>query len=567
MEQGDASVRPRDSHEAPLISFEGPPVAIKFSKEVSALFHLEVQRLCTYSIICRIVGSRPNRGLLRDLIQSKMQSTVKHVQLLGMGFYHIEFSDASAVEMAVKNNPIELRLGSMAFCMNWTQGFSPKEGAKTFGNMYSTTVVFPGMRKEYVPFLDEICGQLGSVLHKMEVKSNVNGNKDGLPSLRLMVASLQNLPSVIILPRTDGGIVEQRVVFGGLPNQCFYCRQLGHFIQECPKRKSVQNVETKQVNFPEKKGKDPQIEGEQWISQKGKGKLKMGTSYMNAMSGDESLTLTNRFTGLQDASAANVGMLSHEAGNHMTSIKGYGDPRGDEGSQEQGIHIPASCGKGKTCEDARIDGVKNVEDAQQLVVKKQDRPLIVEDISRAMLKETLFTMQEKGKETCIQWNGIDKVSKATSFAPPEVTVFNASRQIQRKKRTFKARGKDGKGDRAMAQPNIMTIPITPLDVNAAVVEQFGKVKFPYTFTKHLNVSTPHEPSLLRVHVWFKAASSDEFRGGFSFMLGGAYEQEWDKETSTDVLKQQGMFFARHTMSIEIQRCWKCIGMMWKLSAR
>ena len=30
--------------------------------------------------------------------------------------------------------------------------------------------------------------------------------------------------------------------------------------------------------------------------------------------------------------------------------------------------------------------------------------------------------------------------------------------------TFKARGKDGKGDKGMVQPNVVAIPITQLDV-------------------------------------------------------------------------------------------------------
>ena len=64
-----------------------------------------------------------------------------------------------------------------------------------------------------------------------------------------------------------------------------------------------------------------------------------------------------------------------------------------------------------------------------MVVNKQDRPSIVENISRTMLKEKPITMQEKGKETCIQWNEVDKISNATTFAPPQVIVFNASREI------------------------------------------------------------------------------------------------------------------------------------------
>ena len=33
--------------------------------------------------------------------------------------------------------------------------------------------------------------------------------------------------------------------FGGMSNQCFYSKQLGHFVQECPKCKDVRKVDNK----------------------------------------------------------------------------------------------------------------------------------------------------------------------------------------------------------------------------------------------------------------------------------------------------------------------------------
>ena len=52
MVQEGFSVREKDSHEAPSISFEGLAISIKFDTEVSNLFQQEVLRLQEYSAIC-----------------------------------------------------------------------------------------------------------------------------------------------------------------------------------------------------------------------------------------------------------------------------------------------------------------------------------------------------------------------------------------------------------------------------------------------------------------------------------------------------------------------------------
>ena len=191
MVQGDHSVHERDSPEAPSLNLEGPPIAIKFNSEVSSLFSFEVQRLQKCSIICRMVGSRPNRGLLRDLVQAKLQVQVTHVQILGLGFYHIEFTAENAVEKAIEDSPIDLG-GSLAFCMNWRQGFIPKEAANSFGNMVVVMAFFPGLRKEYLPFLKEIGGQIGNVMKKRGSQQHDDDVfKGGIPAVRIMLDSLQ----------------------------------------------------------------------------------------------------------------------------------------------------------------------------------------------------------------------------------------------------------------------------------------------------------------------------------------------------------------------------------------
>ena len=88
---------------------------------------------------------------------------------------------------------------------------------------------------------------------------------------------------------------------------------------------------------------------------------------------------------------------------------------------------------------------------------------------------------------------INTISRTTTFTAPEVSVFNSTRHTERKKRTFKARVICGNGDTISFQPNILAISIFRLNVNGLEVDQFGKIKFPSTFTKLLNSGFEHEP--------------------------------------------------------------------------
>ena len=74
----------------------GAPVEIIFNKEEMFLLEQEIERLEQIAIICHVMGSRPNRGLLRDMLQAKFHSQIgglKEVQALGKGFYQIILED------------------------------------------------------------------------------------------------------------------------------------------------------------------------------------------------------------------------------------------------------------------------------------------------------------------------------------------------------------------------------------------------------------------------------------------------------------------------------------------
>ena len=141
----------------------------------------------------------------------------------------------------------------------------------------------------------------------------------------------------------------------------------------------------------------------------------------------------------------------------------------------------------------------------------------------------------------------------TTFVAPKITTFDSSRQTQRKKRSFKARGDKIKGDGGLLETNILSMPISRLNVNNSLDEQYGNVKILNLFTRCLGIETS-KSSGIKIHVCFTTPGSGGlvFKGGFSFLLGGSNDHEWDKDMVLNVLKEQVTFFGRCILRIEAQ---------------
>ena len=83
-------------------------VEIIFNSEEMLLLEQEIDRFKRITVICHMVGSRPNRGLLRDMLQGKFHSQVggiKEVQLLGKGFYQIVLEDKDSATNLITMSP------------------------------------------------------------------------------------------------------------------------------------------------------------------------------------------------------------------------------------------------------------------------------------------------------------------------------------------------------------------------------------------------------------------------------------------------------------------------------
>ena len=87
------------------------------------------------------------------------------------------------------------------------------------------TIILPGMPKEYIPFLPRIGSSLGLTLETEDSLGARIARFNGLPSIRVLVQDVSNLPNFIMLPKPGGGKFRQVVDYLGLPNQCFSTKE------------------------------------------------------------------------------------------------------------------------------------------------------------------------------------------------------------------------------------------------------------------------------------------------------------------------------------------------------
>ena len=141
------------SYEAsPTQQTELEPVQIVFTEEEQAEIRTEISRLSMLSVICQVVGARPNRGEMKDLLQAayaKDIGRVADVQFLGKGFYHVELESSDAVLRGLDLSPLDLRVAK-ALIRHWDKVFiMPMK-------KIHLTLVFLGIRKEFIGMVSRI---------------------------------------------------------------------------------------------------------------------------------------------------------------------------------------------------------------------------------------------------------------------------------------------------------------------------------------------------------------------------------------------------------------------------
>ena len=203
--------------------------------------------------------------------------------------------------------------------------------------------------------------------------------------------------------------------FGGLPNQCFYCRQLGHFVQGCPKRKEVSKQDNMmQVNqsIMENRGKWIEMNNveAQWILVKGNLKMKQAVKSGGEMKGNSVIRTDNRYKEFQEQ------MWEHEV-EKMHEIRDNANM--DANVIEVNKEPSTSMSKEVPCGSFKLICSNN---------------LPRKEMTQRMQNEEADVMIGKEKDCNTQsYNNIDKFTHVTSFTAPEVASFNSTKHAQRKK--------------------------------------------------------------------------------------------------------------------------------------
>ena len=134
--------------------------------------------------MCRVIGLRPNRGDLRDLLQAAFQhriGKIVDVQFLGHAFYHLELDIAESVVVMLNANVINIR-NAIACFVPWKLGFDPVEMLNSRNRLTPIFVVFPRIPKEYMVVLPSIATRIGTVLPPRE--EALETKLTGYPSIR-----------------------------------------------------------------------------------------------------------------------------------------------------------------------------------------------------------------------------------------------------------------------------------------------------------------------------------------------------------------------------------------------
>ena len=110
--------------------------------------------------------------------------------------------------------------GAKAFVRSWEQGFDPAD-ALVNGNKVSVTLVFPGMRKEFIGMVSRIPSRFGTPIENPMTMATRLSKTMGMPSAKIVVDRMEMISKKIKLTAPDGKAVEQVVEIAGLPGQYF----------------------------------------------------------------------------------------------------------------------------------------------------------------------------------------------------------------------------------------------------------------------------------------------------------------------------------------------------------
>ena len=366
------------------------------------------------------------------------------------------------------------------------------------------------------------------VIKAGETSVSRNYRNPAFPSVRWLMNTHMQLPSSVYLPTSGGGRKEQRVEFIGLPNQCFYCKQIGHFEQDCARRKTNLNVGKRDNQQLATNDRNFGLNGLEIVNRN------VGENgVVNRSEGEWHDAGKRKVIREENLSICNGNLVIHNRFNALQE---------DEGMMEHSLEIT----KGAPKDDSKLShGMQGPSNNNLVCLGMMEFPTI--SINRKLVDET--NRENRKLEKC------PFLASSSSFQPPKfqapkasVFINNTKATKRPKKRSLKSRGKKQGLNPTFGQMTILNYKISEISITKNVnIQQYGKMFFPYAFTKHFQIKEAHESSPIRVHVLCKTTMEkgiEMYRGGFSFMLCIPPTCDWGLVDVDEMLKGQVLEFAQ-----------------------
>ena len=142
---------------------------------------------------------------------------IKSVMGLGKNFFHIELGDGSLAQPLVELRVLELKYDKVLL-QPWSPGFNPIDELRKLNNPRVITATFPGLPLHLYHLLPFFCEQIGMICSQ---KLSIEDTVAEVPKLHILVPSLHELPTRIRLYSEELSLTVVKVVYEGLPEQCF----------------------------------------------------------------------------------------------------------------------------------------------------------------------------------------------------------------------------------------------------------------------------------------------------------------------------------------------------------
>ena len=238
--RGGSSATPLDPpSNSPHIS--GKVVSLSLSDYDRTIVLTEIQRLEVVSLVAHVEGSRPNRPELRRMLYASFPEEINNIvdiQFMGKGCFHLEFTDSASVDrlLAIKHTSLH---GSWISFYRWTHNVVAEEILQHKEAHMIFTAVFPGLKKEWHQVVAQIGALLGNVIAIRDEASQEDDRRRGTPAVKILAPRNSVLPSSVLLPNLQKNKepLPQKILYQGLPDQCFICRHFGHLGKDCPRKR------------------------------------------------------------------------------------------------------------------------------------------------------------------------------------------------------------------------------------------------------------------------------------------------------------------------------------------